>query len=669
MTRRLIRPLWVIGITWLLVCLVGAWLPTIGVGIAVVGSAAAALVTLIVPRWRRCHTAILTLLAVAAAGIVLTFHEHVRYQPIVGHVGEEVTVRVEVTMDPDVTRLTVLSGDLPRGTKLTLVAQPIDAPLKDHDIVEATFLLDGFSEDGLMKLQSKASGVWLAAMPVDMSAMEWQIERGIPTWWERLADGRDLLTEKIHRMIGGDIGAVITGICFGSDEKLSADTVSAFRSCGVSHLFAVSGLHLSVLTQVLLYSLKRLLVPRRVRGILTAAAVLVFSALVGWTPSVTRAGILCLLVVLGGCFRRQADARNSMGLALILLLSENPFAAYDVGLLLSFLATFGLLFVSPQLSERLQRLSFGKLQRAWNAIASTMSITASATLATLPVTVLYFGRVSLAGLLANLLMTAAASAVLVLGWAAVPALLCGWAVIYRPLLWIAGWLSRLLLLVAQGISQLPLATVQLREGYLLVWLGGALLLGWLGYRLFRYRGVAIVAAGAMAILAVGSFARSWLQQDTVCIHSLSEDETAVLVRYEENAVLVLAPEKLETLYAAREALSAKGVANLSAVYFPAGDHRFFVYAESVFDEYAAPMIMPDGVERPLWDVGSAAWYDSQLRLTVNGTQLVFHTEDAVAEADGVFHNGDMTLYVEGKPYCFKENVPDLCIKDGALLVK
>lgn len=60
-----------------------------------------------------------------------------------------------------------------------------------------------------------------------------------------------------------------------------------------------------------------------------------------------RAGILCIVVLLGSCVKRRADSLNSMGLALILLLAADPYAAYDIGLQLSFAACLGLLWLYP----------------------------------------------------------------------------------------------------------------------------------------------------------------------------------------------------------------------------------------------------------------------------------------------------------------------------------
>ena len=70
--------------------------------------------------------------------------------------------------------------------------------------------------------------------------------------------------------------------------------------------------------------------PRRLSALLTAAIVLIFMALTGFTPSVTRAGVMCLVLLAGQMVRREADSLNSLGLSLLLILAANPFAVMDV---------------------------------------------------------------------------------------------------------------------------------------------------------------------------------------------------------------------------------------------------------------------------------------------------------------------------------------------------
>ncbi len=503
---------------------------------------------------------------VAALGI-LWYHETTVYLPSVQKVGETVSLRVQVTAVAEAKELTVLEGDLPTGTRVMLWNEPMNAALNLHDVIETTFELRTVESEGLALRQCKAEGVWLAVVPLDLSKEAWKIMSGEASEDNWFTDTRERLSLLVRRHLSGDIGAVITGICFGEDEALSSAAKQDFRACNVSHLFAVSGLHLSILIQAILWFLKRLRMSRRLRGGVCVMLVLFFSALVGWTPSVFRAAVLCVIVVAGECARRQADVRNSLGLALFVLLVAQPFAAYDAGLLLSFLATFGLLFVAPVLRRALSEIKVPKwFLPLWKPFCVSLAVSLSATFSTLPVMVLYFGQLSLVGVLANLIMTVPAAMLLITGWLSVLTLLPGAAFLYRPLLLVAGYLARLLLWIAEWISEIPFSVLSATDLYLVIALIGGALLFAVGWYFLRRRGVRIAAILCAVVLLLGSMVYHFRMWDTVRFYAIpNQRDMAVCVFYRNRTVLVAAPTEANTLYAAREALRDCGVHTVDAV--------------------------------------------------------------------------------------------------------
>lgn len=672
--RRVVRPFWIIGLTALVTCLVGAWIPGSWLWYVAASSAGCFLFTLLLPRLRGYRVLTVLLAALSVTASVFAYYETLVYQPLMQRVDDKVALRVAVDKTESITELTVLSGDLPRGTRLQLWLEPPDAAIKDRDILEATFVVEAEEASGRSLLLTKASGIWAAVTPVDMSAQSWIISAGEPTIFERLADGREALAERMQAFLANDIGAVVTGVCLGADEQLSDKAVAAFRSCGVSHLFAVSGLHLSILTTAIVKLLKKLRVPRRIRGVISAVAVLGFTFVVGWTPSVTRAGLLCLLVTLGDCLRRQADARNSMGLALTALLIGNPFAAYDAGLLLSFLATFGLLFWSPSIKVWLVRLPLtGVAARLWRYVAETVSVTVAATLATVPVMVLYFGTVSPVSIVANLLLTIPASALLVLGWIAIIALLLQAAVVYQPLLFAVGWIAKLLLWITEQLARLPGASISVASPYLTVWVIGGIVLLFVGYRLLYKRGVAIAAVCVCVALGVGLVLQSARQKDTVRIFTVAAGENlSVCIQQEEGSVLVTAPSSTDFLYATRMALQDKGVTRLEAVFVPWGEARVTDYTSAVLGSYFACDAVY-GPREPIEPMNAvhAVWYGEQLHLTVQGVTVAFKKQGN-AQADCVFTAEAVTVVHRDELYTITEqngSFPQLWIKNGELLIK
>ena len=650
------RPFWVAGLSAAAACLLCAFLPLAWLLYIGIGLTAMTVFVLCFYKVRALRFASLVLVAVTLATWWFRHCEVVRYQPLEAAAGNEVALCASVEVTSSDILLTVVDGDLPKGTQLYLRELPLNVTLNDHVVVETTFTLHKAAGDALSLLQAKAQDTlfWLEA--VDNEVQNWQIVAGKPTVLQWFGDVRERWAARVHDMVGGDSGAVITGICMGADELLSLSAVLTFRQCGISHLFAVSGLHLSVLTAVLLQLLKRCHVPRRIRSVITAVAVILFAMLVGWTASAIRAGFLCAVVAVGLCLRRQADPRNSLGLALVLLLFENPFSAYDVGLLLSFLATFGLLFFSGPITNVLMRLPLGdSAKRVWKPIVSTVAVTLSATLATLPVTVLFFGSISVVGVLANVLLSFPAMALLLVGWLAILCSLTGCAVLYRPLLLVAGWLSKALL-AATNVLAVPTVSIRPPATVIAV-LGGAALL-FLGYRLWRYRGVAVAACLVSVSLLIATLSTASFKRDAVRIEPIpTEEGMAVVVHYERETVLVVAPVKSQTLYDTQRQLADSNITELSAVWV-LSDIPYAAESTAVFLQKTIDIAAVHGVQTA--------------ELSVGGKRVVFTVETPSALADAVFTETSVTLYQDGKGYAIeKENNcwPSVWIRDGEWLLK
>lgn len=144
----------------------------------------------------------------------------------------------------------------------------------------------------------------------------------------------------------------MTAMCTGDKTALSPDVTFGFRQAGLSHLLAVSGLHMAILAQAVLGLLRFLRVPRRWAALGAAGVVVPFMLLTGMTPSVVRSGVMCLVLLAGQLLRRRADSRNSLGFALLLLVLPNPYVVLDVGLQLSFAATVGLVALGPWMQDK-----------------------------------------------------------------------------------------------------------------------------------------------------------------------------------------------------------------------------------------------------------------------------------------------------------------------------
>lgn len=265
--------------------------------------------------------------------------------------------------------------------------------------------------------------------------------------------------------VAGLLQAELLGDRSGISEEMSGE----FSEAGVSHLFAVSGLHCAFLLTLL----SLLIGPQR-RRLLAAAgtAVLVFYMfMVGLTPSVVRACIMQFFLLLAPLCLRDADPITSLAAALLLILLVNPYAAASVSLQLSFASMLGLIVLTPRVSGYFQKKKQPKakiLRAACSFLVSTFSATLGAMVFTVPLTAYYFGVFSVAAPFASLVCIPLASGNFMAGFLAV---LLGF--VWLPAAHVLGYvsllLSKLFLLVVALADKVPFHALYTDTNPFLIW--------------------------------------------------------------------------------------------------------------------------------------------------------------------------------------------------------
>ena len=204
--------------------------------------------------------------------------------------------------------------------------------------------------------------------------------------------------------------AILRAELLGDRSGIDTALSSRFSEAGVSHLFAVSGLHCAFLLTLL-----SLLVGPHRRRLLAAvgiAVLTVYMLMVGLTPSVVRACIMQFFLLLAPLFLRDADPPTSLASALLVILLWNPYAAQSVSLQLSFGAMLGLILVTPRVHDFFAgriRPRKKPVRAAVSFLLSTLCSTLGAMVFTVPLTAYYFGVFSTVAPLTSLLCIPLAS--------------------------------------------------------------------------------------------------------------------------------------------------------------------------------------------------------------------------------------------------------------------
>lgn len=175
----------------------------------------------------------------------------------------------------------------------------------------------------------------------------------------------------------------------GKTELISDEVLTSYRENGISHLFALSGLHVSIFSSILLFILKKLRFKEILNYVIIFIFLLLFSFITGFSPSILRATLLFFLLGINKVFYLNIRILDILYLVFIILVIINPFIIYNLSFILSFTAAFFLIFSSDLLKGK-------------NYFVSLFKVSLLSYFASLPLSIYYFGYTNLLGTILNL---------------------------------------------------------------------------------------------------------------------------------------------------------------------------------------------------------------------------------------------------------------------------
>lgn len=399
---------------------------------------------------------------------------------------------------------------------------------------------------------------------------------------------RRVIISCIRKALPDRASAMLCGMLLGDTDYMDSRTVENFRSTGIAHLLAVSGLHLSLLTLALTALLRRLRMPRRTASVFIIVFILLFMAVTGFPPSVVRAGVMHIMVQLGCLIRRDVDSYTSMAVAILLMCIVNPWAAADIGLQLSVCATLGLLLAANRVNIAMLKWTRAllnrtqimpesrRIKRVGKRIIHMLSSTVTASLAILPLTAIHFERVPLISPITNVLCVYFASVFLIVGIIA-SAVYCiplvGWLV-SLPLRIAASVICIYLEVVTGTLAKLPFSTVNASYAYMPYLFFFVLLLICLAFvmnrqvksNMFGRRLRGYILCEVAALLFVTMFSHQlYLTGAEIIVFDEIDGGICVCAKNGTHAVFAEAGGDAYGLSVIRETLLAKGVMKVDAV--------------------------------------------------------------------------------------------------------
>ncbi|MDR2396336.1 MAG: ComEC/Rec2 family competence protein [Puniceicoccales bacterium] len=200
-------------------------------------------------------------------------------------------------------------------------------------------------------------------------------------------------------------------ILLGKKELLSEKNLNHFFDTGTMHLFAVSGLHVGVVSTFLFFFFKSLLLPKIFRLFFTLVGVFLYASIVGFSPSTLRASYMVLFVITMQLCSRPVDGRAAFLNTAFFALAMNPWQIWDVGFQLSYGVVAGILGLGTPSAKRLS-MQHNRLMRS---CVASLCISISASFISSLLTIYYWGIWTPWAFLVNLFLIPIASCVVILG--------------------------------------------------------------------------------------------------------------------------------------------------------------------------------------------------------------------------------------------------------------
>lgn len=203
---------------------------------------------------------------------------------------------------------------------------------------------------------------------------------------------KNLLFSYMDESVAGIAYAMLTG----TTSFIPQDINNLYRFAGIAHIFSVSGLHISFISHFLNRVTKKIPVKQIYKTVVIIVFLLFYSGICNFTASSLRAVIMCSVLLLCQSFGKKYDMLNATLLSMAVLLLVNPFSIFNVGFQLSYLSVLGIIILANPFNRLLKFVP--------EKISSSVSVSLSSCVMTLPVTMRVFGYFSPVSFLYNLVI-------------------------------------------------------------------------------------------------------------------------------------------------------------------------------------------------------------------------------------------------------------------------
>ena len=283
------------------------------------------------------------------------------------------------------------------------------------------------------RLNDRYQKVFAIAFARGEATILWQSPKDL---YGALLSLRESIGDRIELLFPNAPGEA-KGMILGDVSDIDDEMMTAFRDTGIAHLLSVSGLHVSLLAVAFSLLFRR---NAWVRFFAVAVFCALYAAITAFSPPVVRSGIMLLVGLLAFPLRRRLDAVSAISASFVLILLYHPYALWNAGFQLSFVAVLSMVLLAPVFQAPLSRLG--------STASGLLASSAAVVIGTLPTSCYFFQQAQLLSLVTNLFVIPLSGVFLIPAFVGV-ALSFAWL----PLGNLVCWIARVSLDVILGVAR------------------------------------------------------------------------------------------------------------------------------------------------------------------------------------------------------------------------
>ena len=283
------------------------------------------------------------------------------------------------------------------------------------------------------------------------------IKQGYTPLASQLKEIRNNITTRVASLSNIKSAALFSALFLGERDLLNDQIRLNFKILGITHILALSGLHLSIISMGVLKVLSALGVKKKARMCVMTIFIIAYMLFTGFPISVVRAGLMMIICTALFLLGRTQDSLTSLGISVVIILIITPYAVFDLALWLSALSTLGISIIDEfkkykptnSIKEKILKIAIDSLMASFFATSATLLITSY-----------IFGTISIASAIATLFFSLLAESVIYIGMIM---LLVGNII---PLGWILNFVSDISYKLSDALSSHEWIYISTNSGFI-----------------------------------------------------------------------------------------------------------------------------------------------------------------------------------------------------------